>query len=75
MVATDSKGKPACISCTGIRPDASIPEEIEISIVGAKCTDCGFKATEEYLEKWNSGIPPFYNAKSNSFYCGCRGWN
>ena len=74
-VATNSKGEKVCISCIGITGDGQDLEEKEVSPVGAKCTDCGFKATEEYLEKWNSGIPPFFNEKRMTFYCGCRGWN
>ena len=71
----DSKGEPVCPICLGINPDSGIPEEIEDSPVGAKCTDCGFIATKKYLEGWKDGIPPFYNPISKHFYCGCRGWN
>ena len=62
--ATDSEGNRICPICCGTEF-----EEAEYQI--PTCTYCGCEFTEEGgFEK-----PPFYNAESNTFYCGCRGWD
>lgn len=67
MMAVDSDGKPACPICIGISPDSGIPVEVEVPNT-AKCVYCGTEAEA-------SDRLPFYSARDNTYYCGCRGWD
>ena len=67
MMARDKNGNPACITCFGLSPDNSVPIEVEAPDV-AKCIYC--KATRKV-----SPDLPFYDSRTNTYYCGCRGWD
>ena len=63
--ATDEDGNRACPVCCS--------KEFETILVDpsiAKCSDCGKLGKDsEYYPNL-----PFYNAKNNTYYCGCYGW-
>ncbi|HRZ18728.1 MAG TPA: hypothetical protein P5136_01610 [Methanofastidiosum sp.] len=64
--ATDDKGKRVCPICGSYDF-----KTIEKDMKGCVCCYC-----KTPLEKTNwKDNPPFYNAKTHTFYCGCRGWD
>jgi len=67
MMATDQNGNPACPVCCGLSPDSGVPEEIEAPNT-AHCIYCKHEAP-------NTGNLAHYDGKTNSYYCGCRGWD
>jgi len=75
LVAVDSKGNPACPICIGISEHSGMVREVEIPdevLKKAVCPHC--KRTADQT-RWNIKDLPFYEAKNNTFYCGCRGWD
>lgn len=71
---TTHDGKPYCIICAGLTPDAYIIADNVPDLTGrkARCSQCGcIVASKESL--------PFFeyrpNAEYDIFYCGCGGWN
>ena len=71
MQAIDQDGKPACTTCIGLHKDSGIPIEIEVDIENAKCCYCKKIATKSSFDLDNL---PFYDSTTNTYYCGCRGW-
>ena len=66
-MATDSKGKDTCPVCDSKEFTlAPMPEKIS-------CIHCKKEYTLEELKKIWTTIP-FYDAKTKTFYDGCRGW-
>ena len=62
--AVDGDGKKVCPICSSY-------EFEEAEATSPTCTYCGKRWSED------SGFkkPPFYNSQTNTFYCGCRGWD
>ena len=67
MMATDSKGRPACTTCIGLSSLSGIPKKVVVPDK-AHCTYCKREAV-------NDGNLAFYDSERNSYYCGCRGWD
>jgi hypothetical protein len=72
--ATDKSGKPICAICFGLTPDAEIVDEAPPDLTGREATCCCCrKATKSSPEL------PFFTYRENystdSYYCGCRGWD
>jgi len=85
----DGDGVPTCgdVFCVGSH-DHNVPVEVEVPDL-AHCSDCGQAATYEG-GSWLIGYDkpagrggfrnarlkelPFYDPKTRTFYCGCRGW-
>jgi len=76
--AVKENGKPVCVICAGITPDAEIiSEEIpDLTDRKARCTYYGGKYHSEALSKLRL---PFFEYKPDNefdeYYCGCFGWN
>lgn len=72
--ATNGKGEPSCVICTGITPLAEIVDDDIPSLEGrvAKCPYCKDTVESSYNLAFFA-----YNKNSNvdSYYCGCRGWD
>lgn len=67
-------GKPVCVICLGLTPDAEIVAETEPDLTGrkARCKYCG-----EIVDS-KASLPFFEyrpDMETDSYYCGCRGWN
>jgi len=64
-------GKTECIHCFHFpESDSGLPEEIDVDLNEVSCGICKRRAIDT---EWRETLPS-YNAKSNTFYCGCRGW-
>jgi len=65
ILATDEKGNRICPICDG--------HEFEKHAIKAqpKCCYCERK----FLIIKGGGNPPFYEKNTNTYYCGCRGWD
>jgi len=64
----DADGIFRCAICGCLEvEDIELPEEIE-------CDMCGKLHSIDAITKKYIGIPNF-NAKTMTFYCGCRGWD
>jgi protein-disulfide isomerase len=82
LLAVDRDGKPACPICIGLHKDSGVPVEVDIPNK-AHCSYCKVEAVyDEKTKLWTIGKStetykelPFYNSKTNTFYCGCRGWD
>lgn len=62
-----SDGSLACPICIGIEPESGIPVEVEMPDE-VECIYCRHKRkTSQEL--------PFLDAKTKTYYCGCRGWD
>lgn len=67
-------GEPVCVICVGIDPGATVVDDTppDLSKRTAKCVYCK-KTTPS-----DSDFRPFFeyrpNCESDSYYCGCRGW-
>lgn len=66
-------GTPCCVICVGINPgydrEAAMPD-LEGRI--ARCPDCGREVPSNPRLAFFSHRP---TAETDSFYCGCRGWD
>lgn len=67
-------GKPVCAICFGLTPDAEIVADTAPDLTGrkAECRYCNCKADS------NENLPFFKyrpKQKTDSYYCGCRGWD
>ena len=67
-------GKPVCVICLGLTPDAEIVAETEPDLTDrkARCPYCG-----EIVDS-NKNLPFFEycpDQEYDRFYCGCRGWD
>ena len=67
-------GKPICAICFGITPDAEIIADTAPDLTGrkARCKYCS------EVRDSKASLPFFEyrpKQKTDSFYCGCRGWN
>lgn len=72
-------GEVVCVMCAGIEPESGVPVTMELPET-IHCSDCDStmtlnQDTGRYCEHWKDGIPPFFNAKRGTYYCGCRGWD
>ena len=67
LMGIDEKGNPACPICIGINKDSGKIKNIKTPKY-AYCIYCKAK------QKNNGGLA-FYNANTNTFYCGCFGWD
>jgi hypothetical protein len=71
----EHEGRPVCVICFGIHPgaDTYMEEPPDLRTRMAVCPDCG--------QTRLSATPslPFFqyrpDQETDSFYCGCRGWN
>lgn len=83
MDAVDSvTQKPVCPTCFGLSPDSGVPIEVELPDVLHCCYGCGNVITYRdgawYYQtgkRMTFKEPPFVDARFNTFYCGCRGWD
>ena len=67
-------GKPVCVICFGLTPDAEIVADTVPDLTGrrARCIYC------DNVQDSNINLPLFEhrpNCKYDSYYCGCRGWD
>ena len=75
--AVDSAGNPICAICTRIKPEAY---QVDREVSGTEGLE-GRKAKCDYCnmtQDSNWGLPFFRyqsDCKTDSFYCGCRGWD
>jgi len=68
VMATNGEGKDVCPVCDSIKFTLKpLPEKLH-------CCYCKREYTLEQLQKIWTTIP-FYNAKDNTFYDGCYGWD
>lgn len=74
VAQSEINGKPVCVICYGLTPDAEIVAETEPDLTGrkAKCGYCG-KLTDSKTSL------PFFEYRpdmdTDSYYCGCMGWD
>lgn len=66
--ARDEHGNKVCPICEEYKF-----KEVEIDIEEARCSHCNKTIKELNWHKKNK--IPFYNSKTKTFYCGCRGWD
>lgn len=72
--AVTADGKPCCAICAGFTPDAEIIADTAPDLTGrkARCGYCG-KLTDSKISL------PFFEYRpdmdTDSYYCGCRGWD
>ena len=70
---TNADGKPVCVLCIGITAGAEeVADAVDLTGRVARCADCG-KETPSSETLAFFGYRP--NAKYDSYYSGCRGWN
>lgn len=77
--AVNSKGDPSCIICLGIHPGAEEIDENAPSLVSRKatCSYCGKAVPSNsnlaFFEYRGQGTR--HESSTDSYYCGCRGWD
>ena len=66
-MAFNERGLAVCVVCNGSDFEGvEYPEMLT-------CASCkNEKTSEEILSYWKT--IPFFNAKNNTYYCGCWGW-
>ncbi|MDX9863210.1 MAG: hypothetical protein RBT34_00240 [Anaerolineaceae bacterium] len=71
--ATDDEGNPVCVLCIGLNSGArNIAPTPDLTSRMAKCTDCSQQAKSTLsLAFFNHTL----DKDTDSYYCGCRGWN
>lgn len=72
--STKADGSPACVICAGIVPGADEIVEQAPDLAGreASCTYCGSRIPSSQKAAFFSHRP---DRPTDSFYCGCRGWD
>ena len=76
--AVNSYGEPICAICAGFTEDAEIIDhEIEDPYEGledreASCSYCGSRTESSWNLPFFEYIP---GRDTDSYYCGCRGWD
>jgi len=74
MYAVNWEGKRICnSSCRDGSLDSGEEIEIEMDESTAKCYLC-FTTGDKVKHLWKEGQLPFYQSRTHTFYCGCRGW-
>jgi hypothetical protein len=73
---TDGLGNPVCVMCTGFTPNASIiasKDDIDLSNRMAKCAEgrCSNQQPSSFKLAFFNYHP---TSNTDSYYCGCRGW-
>ena len=66
--------KPVCVICHGLDPGATVVDDAPPRLEGrvAKCSDCGHERPSNTELAFFAHHP---DRATDSFYCGCRGWN
>lgn len=72
--ATTGDGKPVCVICLGVNPGAETIDDSPPSLKDriARCQTCGRETESNY------SLPFFelrMDKETDSYYCGCRGWD
>ena len=67
-------GKPCCVICAGLTPDAYIVDDNTPDLTGrqAECSFCGKKVASKMSLPFFEHRPKM---KYDSYYCGCEGWD
>ena len=71
--STDGEGKPVCVICFGLKPGAAeVADEPDLEGREAKCTYCSNKCPSSTNLAFFEHRP---DRPSDSYYCGCFGWD